>query len=116
MTSYIAFVFAIDINECASGNGGCAQTCTNNVGSYQCSCGTGYNLNSDNHGCDGMSSIQGLLIIIAIASCIIYPDINECTLGTNNCNHICHNTIGSYYCSCNAGYHLLNHPHICVGT
>ena len=42
-------------------------------------------------------------------------DIDECALGTNNCNQICHNTIGSYYCSCNPGYHLLNHPHICSG-
>ena len=42
-------------------------------------------------------------------------DINECVLSTNNCNQNCHNTIGSYYCSCNPGYHLLNHPHICSG-
>ena len=43
----------IDINECATNNGGCAQTCNNTVGSYQCSCGTGYTLNSDGHACDG---------------------------------------------------------------
>ena len=42
-------------------------------------------------------------------------DINECVLGTNNCNQNCNNTIGSYYCSCDPGYHLLNHPHICSG-
>ena len=42
-------------------------------------------------------------------------DINECVLGTNNCNQNCHNTIGSYYCSCDPGYHLLSHPHICSG-
>ena len=45
----------------------------------------------------------------------LHADINECTLGTNNCNQVCHNTIGSYYCSCYAGFHLLNHPHICTG-
>ncbi|CAG0905248.1 unnamed protein product [Darwinula stevensoni] len=34
----------IDINECAEGNGGCDQKCTNNAGSYQCQCSVGYEL------------------------------------------------------------------------
>ena len=45
-----------DIDECANNTDGCAQTCTNTVGSYQCSCETGYTLNSDGHACDGTSS------------------------------------------------------------
>ena len=49
----ISFVPHVDINECATGNGGCAQTCTNTIGSYQCSCGTGYALNSNGRVCDG---------------------------------------------------------------
>jgi len=33
-------------------------------------------------------------------------DIDECSLGTNNCdvNAICTNTIGSYSCKCKPGY------------
>ena len=42
-----------DINECATNNGGCAQLCNNTVASYECSCGTGYTLNSNGHHCDG---------------------------------------------------------------
>ena len=48
--------FLLDFDECSSGNGGCAQTCTNSEGSYTCSCGTGFVLNADSHNCDGKTS------------------------------------------------------------
>ena len=40
-----------DIDECTEGVDGCAQTCTNVIGSYLCSCSSGYRLESNNHGC-----------------------------------------------------------------
>ena len=43
----------VDINECAEGTHQCDQNCHNNVGSYACSCNTGYRLNSDDRACDG---------------------------------------------------------------
>jgi len=46
-------VISIDINECQTDNGGCAQTCNNTVGSYQCSCRDGYELTSDGYNCTG---------------------------------------------------------------
>lgn len=45
--------FSVDIDECAEGISGCSHTCRNTVGSYTCSCRTGYRLASDNHGCNG---------------------------------------------------------------
>ena len=42
----------LDIDECDSGNGGCEQNCQNNIGSYTCSCNTGYE-KSGFHGCIG---------------------------------------------------------------
>eukprot|EP00457_Paulinella_chromatophora_P001001 gb/GEZN01001003.1/.p1 GENE.gb/GEZN01001003.1/~~gb/GEZN01001003.1/.p1 ORF type:complete len:954 (-),score=80.00 gb/GEZN01001003.1/:491-3352(-) len=36
-------------------------------------------------------------------SCI---DTDECREENGDCEHICVNTPGSYYCTCNAGYHL----------
>ena len=42
-----------DVDECQGSNGGCNQTCTNNDGSFECSCTTGYTLSVDNLGCDG---------------------------------------------------------------
>ena len=42
-----------DINECATGNGGCEQNCNNTVGSYDCSCNVGFQLGNDYHACSG---------------------------------------------------------------
>ena len=32
--------------------------------------------------------------------------INECNMTNGGCDHICHDTKYSHYCSCNEGYHL----------
>ena len=37
-------------------NGGCAQMCDNNQGSFECSCGTGYILAGNALNCDGRNS------------------------------------------------------------
>ena len=42
-----------DIDECSLGSHLCDQTCANVVGSYVCSCETGYRLNSDEFNCSG---------------------------------------------------------------
>ena len=44
---------SVDDDECATANGGCAQTCSNTVGSFTCSCDAGYTLNADGLACDG---------------------------------------------------------------
>ena len=46
-----------DMNECATNNGGCNQTCTNTVGSYECSCAEGFTLTANNLNCDGKDSV-----------------------------------------------------------
>ena len=38
----LTFLPLTDINECAIGNGGCEQVCTNTPGGYTCSCNAGY--------------------------------------------------------------------------
>ena len=43
----------IDVDECAEDTDGCDQTCTNSIGSYDCSCNTGYRLDTDRHTCNG---------------------------------------------------------------
>ena len=42
-----------EIDECARNISGCNQTCTNIMGSYNCSCDSGYSLGSDGHDCIG---------------------------------------------------------------
>ena len=44
---------AADVNECSTNNGGCSHVCTNTVGSFVCSCNTGYELDSDETTCSG---------------------------------------------------------------
>ena len=45
----------IDFDECAdAATNDCNQTCTNNLGSYVCSCDDGYKLAIDKKGCNGM--------------------------------------------------------------
>lgn len=43
----------VDIDECVEDISGCDQTCTNTIGSYQCTCDSGYRLASDSHHCNG---------------------------------------------------------------
>ena len=43
----------LDVDECALGTASCSQTCTNNVGSFQCGCTSGYRLQADGKSCSG---------------------------------------------------------------
>lgn len=42
-------------------------------------------------------------------------DVDECAVNKGGCNQICHNTVGSYYCSCSNGYQLSSDNHTCNG-
>ncbi|XP_019624444.1 PREDICTED: complement component C1q receptor-like [Branchiostoma belcheri] len=79
------YICETDVDECATGNGGCAQNCTNTVGSFSCSCYTGYKFNNDGVSCD---------------------DIDECASNNGGCSVNCNNTIGSFECYCGDGYVL----------
>ena len=48
----------VDLDECATNNGGCNQTCVNEIGSYHCSCIQGYSLDEDGLGCSGIIIIK----------------------------------------------------------
>ena len=43
-------------------------------------------------------------------------DIDECASDdTNDCEHICVNTVGSYFCQCDDGYQLDTDGYSCYG-
>ena len=46
---------------------------------------------------------------------MICVDVNECEEGISGCQQYCNNTIGSYYCGCQSGYHLGEDGHMCEG-
>ena len=97
----IIFVVS-DIDECSTANGGCNQTCTNSIGNYTCSCGTGYTQDGF-HGCAGTYVCFTILLTVW---CIIFvvSDIDECSTANGGCNQTCTNNIGNYTCSCGPGY------------
>ena len=128
-----------DINECSTGNGGCNQVCINVIGSFQCSCNAGYELDSDQRTCIGMCSVLVctcmcvyVCVFVFVCMCVhdcvdvrgqhymhsysnSHADTNECGNRNGGCAQSCHNTAGSYYCVCGSGYTLSSNSHGCNG-
>ena len=96
----------VDIDECTASSDNCDDslaTCTNTVGSFMCTCTAGYT--GDGVTCAG---IAGSTVLTCYKFCHdnYYTDINECTMGTDNCapEATCTNTEGSFSCTCNQVY------------
>ncbi len=51
-----------------------------------------------------------------IIATLTHVDVNECLETNKHCGHNCHNTNGSYYCTCDAGFFLLEDKSGCTGT
>ncbi|KAL3836478.1 hypothetical protein ACJMK2_021910, partial [Sinanodonta woodiana] len=119
----------IDIDECKENKIVCGdplKTCTNTMGSYYCSCLSGYaaqnNTCQDFNECNDPSAntceqICSNTLGGYTCSCrygyIIDPnnaskcaDIDECLTEQSGCQQVCQNTLGRYSCSCYFGYEL----------
>uniref|UniRef100_A0A3Q1ATY4 Adhesion G protein-coupled receptor E8 n=1 Tax=Amphiprion ocellaris TaxID=80972 RepID=A0A3Q1ATY4_AMPOC len=86
-------VYSVDIDECVKHDAICGPNanCTNTIGSYTCTCLSGYRLNNPS-------------VIASYAnSC---TDIDECfeTPGICGRQTICTNVPGTFYCSCPEGF------------
>ncbi len=57
----------VDVNECATENGGCYHYCRNTLGSYRCSCERGFTLGDNGKSCIGESSMH---MMKAASSCV----------------------------------------------
>uniref|UniRef100_A0A8C1H0F1 Uncharacterized protein n=1 Tax=Cyprinus carpio carpio TaxID=630221 RepID=A0A8C1H0F1_CYPCA len=111
-TSFSCYFFKyIDVNECVEISDVCGPNsiCNNTVGSYNCSCKSGYNVTDPN---------------LPINSNNTCKDINECSFSPSVCgpSATCTNQLGSYNCSCLDGFTATNSSltisinNICTGT
>ena len=82
--------------------------CNDTIGSFICTCGSGYLLDENGMNCSGKIWIDFEQQLNDVDSvCIaLHVDINECERDEDSCheNANCTNTEGSYTCSCNPGY------------
>ena len=89
----VLIFFPVDIDECLEANRRCEHSCTNSIGSFQCSCQSGYQLDSNNSTCS---------------------DIDECL--SNPCQQTCSNVPGGFHCDCRSGYALNLDGFSCTGN
>ncbi|KAL2310596.1 hypothetical protein Nmel_002259 [Mimus melanotis] len=91
----VTLSFDVDIDECRTQNGGCNQLCLNKLGSFRCSCYSGY----------------------ALKDSKICEDIDECTASADICGEAhCKNLISSYECLCDTGYKYDDLRKTCQGS
>ena len=116
-------ILVSDDNECVAGTDACDDNsdCANTVGSYRCTCRVGFEGNGRQ--CSGKERFlliyeylplkQLVTFRLEGVSCstfkmnnIFAVDIDECARGTHDChaNAVCANTVGSFTCTCKAGY------------
>ena len=62
-----------------------------------------------------MVSVHSITVCTNMAFSPNCSDIDECTLGTDNCEQVCHNTVGSFFCTCRPGSTLDNNGYTCHG-
>lgn len=69
---------------------------------------------------DFRRGIEGFFCVFTLERLILYnysiTDINECAVDNGGCQDQCCNTIGSYYCRCQAGQKLEEDGRGCEGT
>ncbi|XP_027503995.1 cartilage acidic protein 1 isoform X1 [Corapipo altera] len=103
----------VDIDECAQGLHNCSQLCTNTPGAHTCRCHPGFRpLDPAASQCLGVCGVRRHLPPSSLGTssgrttCLHVPDIDECQAQPGPCDHICHNSHGSFHCHCHRGFSL----------
>ena len=100
-----------DLDECATNSSLCHQVCTNTFGSYECGCYPGFRLFENSSMCEG----KFILSYRDTLNCkLCFLDINECENANRTCEQNCTNEVGSFICSCEAGFSLDENNKTCT--
>ncbi|XP_023560870.1 fibrillin-3 isoform X3 [Octodon degus] len=121
---------AADVNECRAFPGLCTHgTCRNSVGSFRCSCASGFALDAQERSCTDIDECRISPDLCGQGTCINTPggfkcqcfrgyasgplqmrscvDVDECARDSLLCRGgTCTNTDGSYVCHCPPGHEL----------
>ena len=63
-------ILFVDVDECQTDEHNCNQTCTNTLGSFECSCRAGYSLQDDGVMCEGMHAFIAIRCIEYVRACV----------------------------------------------
>ena len=63
-----------------------------------------------------LTIIIAYFIVTSLRLMHLIADIDECEGDLHQCSQNCHNTIGSYTCSCNSGFQIGPNEKKCYGT
>ncbi|XP_059150286.1 uncharacterized protein LOC131937109 [Physella acuta] len=118
----------LDIDECNQANKPCSQGCNNTKGDFYCFCYPGYQLQPDGISCQACKSpaygdsceqtcdckgrgtcdpVKGCVCEVSWSGEHCDVDVDECDRpGACPADQLCHNTNGSFTCTCPSGYDL----------
>lgn len=100
-----------DVDECVDPSiCGPNSLCLNVMGSFLCLCDLGFTGDGVNN-CTGKYLCVYVHKVLHSCACV---DVDECTDSNGGCSQNCMNTVGSFVCSCDDGYSLINET-VCMG-
>ena len=111
----MALYLFTDINECElidMCDNEVVAVCDNTIGSYECSCKPEYT--GDGFNCTGTFT-AALNVTMVKEVYTFFTDLNECDNENGGCSQMCNNIFGSFFCSCESGYYLLDDGFTCNG-
>lgn len=122
-------IFILDVDECESPTNLCNQLCTNTMGSFNCSCLSGYVTGDDRFTCQGIVIKRSHVIPIYVHLIdfllfhlfLLILDVDECIMAemlacnTSNGGEICVNLPGTFKCECNNNLGFVLIDGICTG-
>ena len=112
MEAIYIVIYVSEIDECQRLLDNCQQECINTEGSFNCSCNEGFELQDDEHTCEGNKLYQ-----LLCDSLFIIVDLDSECLDSDMCEQFCvrNNITGTENCSCQSGFVLATNLVNCTG-